>query len=91
MLLTVSLCLSVCACESYPSYLICEARISCHDSMGSDSVLVLQGFETCVGLVTQQVCSALCGHVIAHLLRQTLFVVPPLLQNLLKGRMPHQA
>ena len=81
----------MCVRVPYPGYLVCKAGVSCQDGMGSHPVLVLQGFEAGVGVVPQQVGAALTGNIAAHLLRQALPVVPPLLQHLLEGVMPHQA
>ena len=75
---------------THPGHLVCEASFSCQHGMSSYSVLVLLRLGSNLRLVSHQLGSALSGDVAALLLWETLPVVAPLLQGLVKGGVTHQ-
>lgn len=74
----------------YPGDLVCQARISSQNDMGSYSILVLQSTCASAGAVTELV-TALCCNLGPLLRRQALLVLSPSGQQLIKGHVPYHA
>lgn len=74
----------------YPRDLVCQARISCQNDMGSYSVLVLQSTGASAGAIAELV-TALCCNLRPLLGRQALLVLSPPVQQLIKGHVPYHA